>query len=80
MENIKKQYEAETGESWENSQGEPDIDYVEWLENKINAYETLGVFPRKKTLNTDSNSNSAPSEYDPLEDSDDPRTMNLNNG
>lgn len=28
-------FETETGTHWENSQCEPDIDYVEWLESKI---------------------------------------------
>ena len=28
-------FEKETGTHWENSQCEPDIDYVEWLEKKI---------------------------------------------
>lgn len=31
---LKEQYESETGEDWENSQGEPDVDYVAWLEKR----------------------------------------------
>ena len=33
--NLKKEFEEETGISWQNKQGEPDIDYVQWIENKI---------------------------------------------
>jgi len=32
---LRKDFEKETGLNWINSQEEPDIDYVEWLENKI---------------------------------------------
>jgi hypothetical protein len=43
FENIKKRvglrekFKNETGDNWENSQGEPDIDYVLWLESKLFA-------------------------------------------
>lgn len=33
---LKTTYEVQTGEKWKNSQGEPDIDYVAWLEKRIN--------------------------------------------
>lgn len=52
MENLKELYKKETGENWENSQGEPDIDYVAWLSYKItNAVNVIdhliqGVAPR----------------------------------
>jgi hypothetical protein len=29
------EYLLETGDDWVNSQGEPDIDYVAWLESKL---------------------------------------------
>ncbi len=29
---LREQFEKETGTPWTNKQGEPDIDYVEWLE------------------------------------------------
>lgn len=32
---IKQDYFLETGEKWINGDGEPDIDYVEWLERKL---------------------------------------------
>jgi len=32
---LRKQFEDETGDHWTNSQGEPDIDYVSWLEQKL---------------------------------------------
>jgi len=32
---LRAQFELETGYTWTNSQGEPDIDYVAWLENKV---------------------------------------------
>jgi hypothetical protein len=34
-EELRYQFFKETGYTWENSQGEPDIDYVYWLENKV---------------------------------------------
>jgi len=35
MNTIQKKYYDETGENWLNSQDEPDIDYVEWLEQSL---------------------------------------------
>lgn len=32
---LQRQFTAETGWMPQNSQGEPDIDYVEWLEKKV---------------------------------------------
>jgi hypothetical protein len=34
-EDLRHQFHNEQGISWENSQGEPDIDYVMWLEQKV---------------------------------------------
>jgi hypothetical protein len=34
-EDLRHQFHNEQGISWENSQGEPDIDYVIWLEQKV---------------------------------------------
>ena len=35
IKDLRLQYKKETGTPWENFQGEPDIDYVLWLENII---------------------------------------------
>lgn len=35
VDSTRDQYEIETGKKWINSQGEPDIDYVIWLEALI---------------------------------------------
>jgi hypothetical protein len=34
---LREQFEKETGTRWINSQNEPDIDYVCWLETKLNG-------------------------------------------
>jgi hypothetical protein len=34
-EDLKMEFHHETGDPWLNSQNEPDIDYVAWLENKV---------------------------------------------
>jgi hypothetical protein len=34
-EELRQQFHLEAGIKWENSQGEPDIDYVQWLEQKV---------------------------------------------
>jgi uncharacterized coiled-coil protein SlyX len=36
-EELRKQFELETECHWENYQGEPDIEYVQWLESKLNT-------------------------------------------
>lgn len=36
-ETFREQFNDETGLDWLNSQDEPDIDYVLWLENKLSA-------------------------------------------
>lgn len=41
MNELRKQFEKETGTHWENSQGEPDIDYVAWLETRLLKYLAL---------------------------------------
>ena len=33
--NLRNEFEKETGFTWENEQGEPDLDYVLFLENKV---------------------------------------------
>jgi hypothetical protein len=35
---IRQFYKDETDQSWINEQGEPDLDYVIWLENKLKKY------------------------------------------
>jgi len=35
LKQLRMHFKKETGLSWVNSQGEPDIEYVEWLENKV---------------------------------------------
>jgi hypothetical protein len=53
--NLREQYEKKTGCRWENAQGEPDLDYVEWLETAYvdaeeNAYAmAVFVFRKAKT-------------------------------
>ena len=34
---LRRKFQKETGMMWENSDEEPDIDYVEWLEAKVIA-------------------------------------------
>lgn len=36
-EELRQEFERACEIKWENSQGEPDIDYVMWLEDKITA-------------------------------------------
>lgn len=42
---LRNDFHNEQGIKWINSQGEPDIDYVEWLENKILAVKNNAVLP-----------------------------------
>lgn len=35
----REEFTNETGMNWENSQGEPDIDYVLWIEQKLEEAE-----------------------------------------
>lgn len=35
VQELREQFFYEEETNWENSQGEPDIDYVFWLENKL---------------------------------------------
>lgn len=35
MDDLKELFEAETSLHWENDQGEPDIEYVAWLESRL---------------------------------------------
>ena len=39
--NLREQFEKETETQWINSQKEPDIDYVYWLEEKINKIHNV---------------------------------------
>ena len=32
---LREKFRTETGHNWENSKGEPDVDYVLWLESKL---------------------------------------------
>jgi hypothetical protein len=42
---LRKEFEKETGMNWQNSQQEPDIEYVEWLENKLkNLFLNIKLF------------------------------------
>lgn len=34
-ESLRKEFKKDTGSNWLNGDNEPDIDYVEWLENKV---------------------------------------------
>lgn len=34
-EELKQEFKEESGTNWKNSQGEPDIDYVAWLESRV---------------------------------------------
>ncbi len=38
-EDLRAEFEKEEGMSWMNEQGEPDVEYVWWLENKITRLE-----------------------------------------
>lgn len=40
---LREQFKKETGTNFENSQGEPDIDYVQWLEKKISPSAIQGT-------------------------------------
>ena len=40
---LRTMFEKETGTHWENSQCEPDIEYVEWLESKIISSNTFAL-------------------------------------
>jgi|GEM_PF-6938359 len=37
--NLRSEFKKVSGINWENEQGEPDIDYVIWLENRITPYD-----------------------------------------
>ena len=36
---LRKKFKEDTGINWQNEQGEPDIDYVEWLEDTLADYK-----------------------------------------
>ena len=40
-EDLRKEFTKEHIIKWENSQGEPDIEYVQWLENKLLSQPSL---------------------------------------
>jgi len=41
MSQLRIKFFEETGVTWENSQGEPDIEYVNWLESKVENFNDL---------------------------------------
>jgi hypothetical protein len=43
MKKLRNQFKEETGIDWMNSQGEPDIDYVQWLENKLSLKKCISA-------------------------------------
>ncbi len=47
---LRKEFEKEMKISWVNKQGEPDFDYVEWLENKIIITENYLKEYRKQEI------------------------------
>lgn len=44
-EDLRNKFKEQTGINWENSQKEPDIDYVMWLEKQVIACEPLIPLP-----------------------------------
>ena len=38
---LREKFRTETGHNWETSQGEPDVDYVLWLESKLIAMPSV---------------------------------------
>lgn len=40
-EDLRNKFKEEMGIPWENSQGEPDIDYVTWLEQQVISSQPL---------------------------------------
>lgn len=50
-EDLRNKFEEETGTPWQNSQDEPDIDYVMWLETKVISYEIINTTPNDFSLN-----------------------------
>lgn len=56
------------------------VDCIRYDAERMEAKLIIRKQEAEQRLNPQLASNSAPEEYDPLEDSDDPRTMNLNNG
>lgn len=43
MSQLKNEFFAETGVEWKNNQGEPDIDYVNWLEAKVEKFTSTST-------------------------------------
>jgi hypothetical protein len=54
-EDLRHQFHNEEGISWENSQGEPDIDYVIWLERKVLKQAIAERMPTEEQLNIEIN-------------------------
>jgi hypothetical protein len=44
-EDLRNDYHNEQGISWDDLEGYPDIDYVEWLESKLLAVKNIAVSP-----------------------------------
>lgn len=40
---LREEFRIETGGNWENSQNEPDVDYVLWLESRLIKVGDWGV-------------------------------------
>jgi hypothetical protein len=40
---LRREFKNESGYNWENTQNEPDIDYVEWLEQKLIKLLTVPI-------------------------------------
>ena len=38
---LREKFRLETGHNWENPQGEPDVEYVLWLESKLLAIPSI---------------------------------------
>lgn len=47
---LQEEFKVEHGINWKNSQGEPDIDYVSWLEQKLLEYENSPYHKMQKNL------------------------------
>lgn len=49
---LRNQYKEETGNTWFNGDGEPDIEYLYWLESKLTSIADIGEMRKRleKTL------------------------------
>jgi len=51
-EQLRQAYYKETGEKWVNSQGRPDIDYVNWLEDLVLLIGLKYILTQSKALDS----------------------------